>query len=129
MIKYRGKTAGGQTVRGDLIHFRGQPHIYDGSYVPVMEESVAPMAAQVGSGELYDGDEIAIDEEKAAQVIKDGLLIQTLKATKPAADAKLKVEWSDYRYRLIWKTKNGRVDTGVDMALISPILQYVQVVR
>ena len=70
----------------------------------------------------------AVEIDGAAKVIGEGLLLSTLQTVKPTADAKLYVEYSHYRYRLIWKTANGRVDTGVDMALLETILPYVEVV-
>ena len=79
------------------------------------------------NGALYDGDEIRIDFEGAAKVIGEGMLLRQIEATKPTSDAKLKIKWEHYRYRLIWSTENGRVDTGIDMALLEPILPYVEV--
>lgn len=76
---------------------------------------------------IKDGDGINIDYDAAAKVIGEGLLLSTIQKTKPTASAKLKVEYSHYRYRLIWSTDNGRVDTGIDMALLEPILPYVEV--
>lgn len=140
MIKFRGKAIGdrnaeaGEIVYGDYCRglSKANPSIRCWSkccYVDVAEESVGQYAGQVGNGELYDGDEIRIDMDKAAQIVGEGLMLSTLKNSKPTAEAKLYVEYSHYRYRLIWRTPNGRVDTGLDLALISNILECVEVVR
>ena len=127
-VEFRGETPAGEKVYGDLIRFRGHPHIYNGAYMPVKSESVSPLAGEVANGKLYSGDEIRIDFDKAAKVIGEGLMLVNINSTKPPSEAKLKVEYANYRWRVIWKTANGRVDTGVDMDKLRIIAQYVEVV-
>ena len=135
-IKFRGRDIKtGKYVYGDFIHRgpeAGRPGIIDcmDYYHEVEPDSVAQFTncLDANGEEIYDGDEIRIDFDGAAKVIGEGLLLSTLQTVKPTADAKLYVEYSHYRYRLIWKTANGRVDTGVDMALLETILPYVEVV-
>ena len=125
MIKFRGRDLdSGQYKYFNLENAKTFLERYDIDY-----SKIEPYACEVGNGELYDGDEIRIDMEKAAQIVGDGLMLSMIKATKPNDEAKLYVEYSHYRYRLIWRTPNGRVDTGLDLALISNILECVEVVR
>jgi len=133
-IKFRGRDIEtGEYIYGDFIHRgpeAGRPGIIDNFdyYHEVEPQSVVQrIASDKNYNGIYDGDEIRIDFDGAAKVIGEGLLLSTLKTTKPTADAKLYVEYSHYRYRLIWRTHNGRVDTGVDMASLETILPYVEV--
>lgn len=134
-IKFRGiDIETGKYVYGDFINrgpLEGKPGIIDDAdyYHEIEPESLAQYTeCNDGDGdEIYDGDTLEIDFEGAAKIIGDGLLLSTIAATKPTADAKLKVEWSHCRYRLIWRTHNGRVDTGVDLSLLDGILPYVEV--
>lgn len=131
--KFRGKRVdNGEYVYGDLKHMTGGrvgihfiPSI---ACVEVDPESVSQRITydKIHNG-LYDGDEIRIDFEGAAKVIGEGMLLKQIEATKPTSDAKLKIKWEHYRYRLIWSTPNGSSDTGIDMALLEPILPYVEV--
>jgi len=134
-IKFRGRRVkdNGFVYGGRCIVLRGRTLIHDEETeqdVDVEPDSVAQFTncLDANGEEIYDDDEIRIDFDGAAKVIGEGLLLSTLQTLKPTADAKLYVEYSHYRYRLIWRTHNGRVDTGVDMALLESILPYVEVV-
>ena len=134
MIKFRGR----DVATGEMVTSENYAD-YDGiTFLETFEatgltwtevKDVAQYLTNCANGELYDGDEIRIDMEKAAQIVGEGLMLSTIKNTKPNDEAKLYVEYSHYRYRLIWRTPNGRVDTGLDLALISNILECVEVVR
>lgn len=134
MIKFKGR----DVATGEMVTSENYAD-YDGiTFLETFEatgltwtevKDVKQYLTKCANGELYDGDEIRIDMEKAAQIVGEGLMLSTIKATKPTAEAKLYVEYSHYRYRLIWRTHNGRVDTGLDLALISNILECVEVVR
>lgn len=133
-IKFRGRTFDGKLIYGDFVHVVPQssfPGIIDddGFAHEVETNSVEQFTNcyDANGEEIYDGDEIRIDYEGAAKVIGEGMLLRQIEATKPTDDAKLKIKWEHYRYRLVWCTPNGRVDTGVDMALLEPILPYVEV--
>lgn len=128
-IKFCGRADDGCIFCGDLINDDDRRLILtqDGGEFEVEPDSVGQLIGECKSGDLYDGDEIRIDYDGVAKVIGEGLMLRTLKATKPTEDAKLKVEYSYYRYRLIWRTHNGSVDTGIDMALLAPILPFVEV--
>lgn len=135
-IKFRGRDIKtGEYVYGDYIHRgpeAGRPGIIDNYdfYNEVEPQSVVQrITSDKNYNGIYDGDEISIDYDAAAKVIGEGLLLSTIQKTKPTATAKLKVEYSHYRYRLIWHTDNGRVDTGIDLALIELILPYVEVTK
>ena len=132
-IKFRGKREDDDRyIYGDLIEDSQGLLIYNNLYNEyarrIKPASVGQYIDDCKSGELYEGDEIRIDYDAAAKVIGDGLLLRTIQTLKPSNDAKLKIEYSHYRYRLIWKTHNGRVDTGIDMALLETILPFVEVV-
>lgn len=133
-IKFRGKRVdNGEYVYGDLKHMTsGRVGIHFSPSIACVEVDPESVSQRIvfdkNYNGIYDGDEIRIDFDGAGKVIGEGLLLSTLKTTKPTADAKLYVEYSHYRYRLIWKTANGRVDTGIDMALLETILPYVEVV-
>ena len=133
-IKFRGRDIEtGEYIYGDFIHRgpeAGHPGIIDNFdfYHEVEPQSVEQrITLDKNYNGIYDGDEIRIDFDGAAKVIGEGLLLSTLQTLKPTADAKLYVEYSHYRYRLIWRTHNGRVDTGIDMASLETILPYVEV--
>lgn len=133
-IKFRGKCIdNGEYVYGDFIHRgpeAGLPGIIDNFdyYHEVEPQSVVQrITSDKNYNGIYDGDEIRIDYDGAAKVIGEGLLLKQIEATKPTEGAKLKIKWEHYRYRLLWSTGNGRVDTGVDMALLEAILPYVEV--
>lgn len=127
-IKFRGRDYNGNFVYGG-VNSDGTAITSGYTFVPIEPESLAQFTNFVdGDGdEIYDGDTLKIDFAGAAKIIGDGLLLSTIEATKPTADAKLKVEWSHCRYRLAWRTHNGRVEIGVDLALIDCILPYVEV--
>ena len=133
-IKFRGKRVdNGEYIYGDLKHMTdGCVGINISPYIPCEEVEPDSVAQRIVSDKnyngIYDGDTIRIDYDAAAKVIGDGLLLRTIQTLKPSNDAKLKIEYSHYRYRLIWKTHNGRVDTGIDMALLETILPFVEVV-
>lgn len=77
--------------------------------------------------EIKDGDTLEIDFDAAAKIIKEGFLVTKLTTLKPTADARLKVEFRQARFRLIWRTQNGGVDTGSDLADIDCITSCVEV--
>ncbi|MBR0061833.1 MAG: hypothetical protein IJP68_10190 [Selenomonadaceae bacterium] len=80
--------------------------------------------------EIFEEDTLQIDFDKAAKVIGDGLLIRELEWSKPnQADARLKVEFRHARFRLVWRTRNGGVDTGKDVFYLIAIPQFVEVVE
>lgn len=124
MIKFRGYN----TVEGKTIYWSFSEFVHSKACA-LDPDSVRQYVCEVANGELYDGDEIRIDFDKAAPIVGEGLMLSTIKATKPTAEAKLYVEYSHYRYRLIWRTPNGRFETELDLALISNILECVEVVR
>ena len=76
--------------------------------------------------EVYEGDTLELDYDGAAKVIGDGSLIRDLEIVKPTAEAKLKVEFLRGRYQLRWRTKNGCVDTGIDLYLLESVKQFVR---
>ena len=96
-----------------------------------------PLDCRFGSGivdkhgkEIFEEDTLQIDFDKAQKVIGDGLLIRELEWSKPnQADARLKVEFRHARFRLVWRTHNGGVDTGEDVSYLIAIPQLVEVVE
>ncbi len=130
-IKFCGRELDGkQYFTGDLIQDDDRRLILtsDGGEFEVDPNSVAQFTEFLDKdgAEVYDGDYLEIDFAGAAKVIGDGSLIRDLEDSKPAADAKLKVEFSHGRYQLMWRTKNGCVDTGVDLYLLKSVKQFVR---
>ena len=131
-IKFRGRRLDAPLVYGDLIHYLNGAvaiQIAEGGRFRVKPKSVAQFTEFLDKdgAEVYEGDTLEIDFAGAAKVIGDGSLIRDLEDSKPAADAKLKVEFSHGRYQLMWRTKNGCVDTGVDLYYINAIRKFVKV--
>ena len=94
------------------------------------------LQAWLGSGirdkfnaEIFDGDIIQIDWDAAAKFIGEGLLIHELRIAQPAPDGLLVVEFRDARFHVVWRTRNGAVDTGVDLYHIDAIARFVTVVN
>ena len=92
--------------------------------------------AWLGSGirdkfnaEIFDGDIIQIDWDAAAKLIGEGILIHELRIAQPAPDGLLVVEFRDARFHVVWRTRNGAVDTGVDLYHIDAIARFVTVVN
>ena len=79
--------------------------------------------------EIHDGDTLSIDFAAAQKVIGDGFLISDITSLKPKQDARLKVEFRHARFRLVWRTRNGGVDTGKDVSYLIAIPQFVEVVE
>ena len=77
--------------------------------------------------EIFEGDILSVDFDKAQAIIGDGVLVSELKVMRPAPNARLVVEFSAARFWLVWRTTNGGVDTGKDLAMILPILPAVTV--
>lgn len=102
---------------------------WDGGATQVKPDSVGQFTDcyDGGGNEIYEGDYLEIDFEGAAKIIGDGSLISDLKASKPTPEAQLHVEYRQARFELVWRTKNGGVDTGVGLYLIEPIKKFVKV--
>lgn len=90
------------------------------------------LQAWLGSGvrdkngtEIFDGDIIQIDFAAAAKLIGEGFLIHDLRIAQPAPDAILVVEFRNARFHVVWRTRNGGVDTGVDLYHIDAIKEFV----
>lgn len=77
--------------------------------------------------EIYEGDYLEIDYEGAEKAIGKGFLIRDLKASKPTPEAQLRVEYHRARFELVWRTKNGGCDTGVDVYYLYAIKEFVRV--
>ena len=137
-IKFRGKRIdNGEYVYGGEFRIgviSGKPIIdfYDNRQRRVGSEVVPDSVAlftefvDKDGAEVYEGDTLELDYDGAAKVIGEGSLIRDLEDSKPTADAKLKVEFSHGRYQLRWRTKNGCVDTGVDLYLLESVKQFVR---
>ena len=96
--------------------------------------SVYGRQAWLGSGlidkcgqEIFDGDILDIDYDKAQRIIGDGSLVAEIKVMR-LPTAVLVVKFSAARFRLVWRTDNGGVDTGKDLAMIRAILPAVEVI-
>ena len=93
-----------------------------------------PFNGYLGSGikdkhgnEIFENDTLLIDFDRAAKVIGDGLLIDKLTAGQFSPDARLKVEFRDARFRLVWRTHNGGFDTGCDVSYLYVISKFVEI--
>lgn len=103
--------------------------------IKLQNGAVCPMEIKFGSGvkdkngkEIFEGDTLSIDFDKAQKIIGDGSLIRDILALKPVKyKARLVVEFRYARFRLVWRIKNGGVDTGTDLSLIIPIAPFVEV--
>lgn len=121
-------------MKTPIIHAKRKQRInYDDQNSQWAQSS---LQAWLGSGvrdkngtEIFDGDIIQIDFDAAAKLIGEGFLIQELENSKSAPDAILVVEFRDARFHVVWRTRNGAVDTGVDLYHIDAIAQYVTVVN
>ena len=105
-------------------------------YIKRKNGMILQLDGKLGSGvidkhdnEIFEEDTLQIDFDGAAKVIGDGLLIRKLEWRKPTQDARLKVEFRHARFRLVWRTHNGGVDTGTDVAYLIAIPQFVEVVE
>ena len=130
-IKFRGRRLDAPLVYGDLIHYLNGAvaiQIAEGGKYRVDPKSVGQFTEFLDKdgAEVYEGDTLELDWIGAAKVIGDGSLIRDLETLTPTADAKLKVEFSHGRYQLRWRTKNGCVDTGVDLYLLETVKQFVR---
>ncbi|MBQ4494716.1 MAG: hypothetical protein II968_03010 [Selenomonadaceae bacterium] len=130
-IKFRGRRLDAPLVYGDLIHYLNGAvaiQIAEGGKYRVDPDSVGQFTEFLDKdgAEVYEGDALELDFVGAAKVIGDGSLIRDLEIVKPTADAKLKVEFSHGRYQLKWRTKNGCVDTGIDLYLLESVKQFVR---
>lgn len=130
-IKFCGRELDGkQYFTGDLIQDDDRRLILtsDGGEFEVEPESVGQFTEFLDKdgAEVYEGDTLELDYDGAAKVIGDGSLIRDLEDSKPTAEAKLKVEFSHGRYQLMWRTKNGCVDTGIDLYLLESVKQFVR---
>ncbi len=133
-IKFRGRDAetGEHIICGfGYADLNGKKYIFDAKFgmaYHVAPDSVAQFTEFLDKdgAEVYDGDTLELDYDGAAKVIGEGSLIRDLEDSKPTADAKLKVEFSHGRYQLRWRTKNGCVDTGVDLYLLESVKQFVR---
>lgn len=121
-------------MKTPIIHAKRKQRVNYADQNPQWAQS--SLQAWLGSGvrdkfnaEIFDGDIIQIDWEPAAKLIGEGFLIQELENSKPAPDAILVVEFRNARFRVVWRTRNGSVDTGVDLYHIDAIAQYVTVVN
>lgn len=77
--------------------------------------------------EIFDGDILDIDYATAQDILGKGTLLAELKVMR-LPTAILVVEFSAARFRLVWRTKNGGIDTGKDLAMIQAILPTVEVI-
>ena len=130
-IKFRGRRLDAPLVYGDLIHYLNGAvaiQIAEGGKYRVDPKSVGQFTEFLDKdgAEVYEGDTLELDWSGAAKVIGEGSLIRDLETLKPTAEAKLKVECSHGRYQLRWRTKNGCVDTGVDLYLLEVVKQFVR---
>lgn len=77
--------------------------------------------------EIFDGDILDIDYATAQDILGKGTLLAELKVMR-LPTAVLVVEFSAARFRLVWRTKNGGVDTGKDLTMLIPVLPAVEVI-
>lgn len=77
--------------------------------------------------EIFEGDILDIDFDLVDDHFDKGLLAAELKVHRHQ-NAVLVVEYTAARFRLVWRSQNGGVDTGKDLAHLLGILPAVQVV-
>ena len=128
-IKFRGRMQDNTIVYGGYSGDKYGTYITKGELIwRVAPDSVAQFTEFLDKdgAEVYEGDTLELDFSGAAKVIGDGSLIRDLETLKPTAEAKLKVEFLRGRYQLRWRTKNGCVDTGIDLYLLEVVKQFVR---
>lgn len=141
-IKFRGKRINdGEVIYSSIVDIGfktvqfGRPTREFGNWTVRWElvdpNSVAQFTEFVDADgeEIYEGDYLEIDFAGAAKVIGDGSLIRDLETLKPSPEAKLRVEYINARYELVWRTPNGGVDTGVDLYYINAVRKFVKVIK
>ena len=110
------------------IHFR--------KYIDIETKNLVtePFIGYLGSGikdkhgrEIFEEDTLLIDFDRAAKVIGDVFLVRYLIERKFSPDARLKVEFRDARFRLIWREHNASFDTGFDVSDIYVISKFVEI--
>lgn len=119
-------------MRTPVIKFKTHITYADNSKPP--RWSVYGRQAWLGSGlidkcgqEIFDGDILDIDYDKARDIIGEGTLVAELKLMHMPT-ARMVVEFSAARFRLVWRTDDGGVDTGKDLAMLRAILPAVEVI-
>lgn len=134
-IKFRGRDLEtGKLVYGDLMKGSFNRVLIDENKGALPARYVEPESVgqftncyDADGTEIYEGDYLEIDYEGAEKAIGKGFLICDLKASKPTPEAQLRVEYHRARFELVWRTKNGGCDTGVDMFYVPPIKEFVRV--
>lgn len=119
-------------MKTPVIKFKTRITYADNSKPP--RWSVDDRQAWLGSGicdkagtEIFDGDILDIDYATAQDILDKGTLLAELKVMR-LPTAVLVVEFSAARFRLAWRTDNGGVDTGKDLAMLRAILPAVEVI-